>query len=313
MGLAGLYLLEDDDVNALLPRGQYDIPLIVQDRSFTDDGEFVYETHAHHGSTGNIVLVNGVPWPVLEVAARQYRFRILNASNAMPIRFSLSPLRPFTQIAVDHGLLHRPVPLRRMDLAVAERTEIVVDFAQYGVGSSVVLYNERGEGATRRIMRFDVVRAASDDSSVPAVLSEFETLRPADAVQTRTFVFGGKVGLKIPPTVQWTINGQPFDPTRVDASPRLGDTEIWRFVNKGFLGRTMLHPVHTHLAPFQIVRRNGRPPLTHEGGWKDTVAVDDGDEVDVLIRWSGYRGRYLLHCHNLEHEDHTMMARVDVI
>jgi FtsP/CotA-like multicopper oxidase with cupredoxin domain len=75
----------------------------------------------------------------------------------------------------------------------------------------------------------------------------------------------------------------------------------------------MLHPVHTHLAPFQILRRNGRTPLRQEGGWKDTVAIEDGEEVDVIMQWSGYTGRYLLHCHNLEHEDHSMMARVDVI
>jgi FtsP/CotA-like multicopper oxidase with cupredoxin domain len=91
------------------------------------------------------------------------------------------------------------------------------------------------------------------------------------------------------------------------------DGELWRFVNRSFLGVfTMLHPVHTHLAPFQILRRNGRAPLTHEGGWKDTVAIDRGENVDVIIRWGGYRGRYLLHCHNLEHEDHSMMARVEV-
>ena len=106
------------------------------------------------------------------------------------------------------------------------------------------------------------------------------------------------------------INGESFDPDRPDADPRLGDIEVWRFVNRGFMGRTMLHPVHTHLAPFQILRRNDRSPRLEEGGWKDTVAID---EVDVIIRWSGYRGRYLLYCHNLEHEDHSMMARIDVI
>jgi spore coat protein A, manganese oxidase len=108
------------------------------------------------------------------------------------------------------------------------------------------------------------------------------------------------------------INGEPFDPARVDADPQLGDVEVWRFVSRGFLGRTMLHPVHTHLAPFQVLRRNGRAPLRQERGWKDTVALEDDEEVEVMVQWSGYRGRYLLHCHNLEHEDHSMMARVDV-
>jgi Multicopper oxidase len=113
--------------------------------------------------------------------------------------------------------------------------------------------------------------------------------------------------------VRWVINGEAFDPLRVDVTPRLGDVEVWRFVNRGFVGQTMLHPVHTHLAPFQIRRRNGGAPLRQEAGWKDTVAIEDGEEVDAIMRWSGYRGRYVLQCHNLEHEDHGMMARIDVI
>jgi FtsP/CotA-like multicopper oxidase with cupredoxin domain len=119
--------------------------------------------------------------------------------------------------------------------------------------------------------------------------------------------------LGLPPGVRWVINGEAFDPGRVDADPRLGDIEIWRFVSRGFLGRAMLHPVHTHLVAFQILTRNGQPPRAEERGWKDTVAVDRDEVVDVIMRWSGYRGRYLLHCHNLEHEDHSMMARVDVM
>jgi FtsP/CotA-like multicopper oxidase with cupredoxin domain len=314
MGLAGLYLLEDDtEVNAQLPRDQFDIPLILQDRAFADDGEFKYEHQGHHGATGTIMLVNGAPWPVLEVEARKYRFRILNASNATPVRLALSPARPVIQIAVDQGLLRRPVSLRALDVTMAERVEIVIDFSSYAVGSRVMFRNLRGEGPLNSLMRFDVVGAGRDDSVVPPFLSEFETLSATDAIQTRTFVFSGRPTWGLPPAVQWVINGEPFDPMRVDASPRLGNVEVWRFVNRGSLGRTMLHPVHTHLAPFQVFRRNGRAPLLQEGGWKDTVAIDDGEEVEVLIRWNGYRGRYLLHCHNLEHEDHTMTARVDVI
>jgi spore coat protein A len=152
-----------------------------------------------------------------------------------------------------------------------------------------------------------------DDSIVPDRLADVESLQSSQAVRTRTFVFGGKPTLGVPPGVHWVINGEAFGPLRVDANPRLGNTEVWRFTNRGFMGQTMLHPVHTHLAPFQILRRNGRAPLREEAGWKDTVAIEEGEEVDVIMRWSGYRGRYLLHCHNLEHEDHSMMARVDVI
>ena len=314
MGLAGFYLLkEDSDIEGQLPNGPYDIPLMLHDRAFTADGELDYDHDAHHGATGRVMLVNGAPWPVLEVAARKYRFRTLNASNASSMRLALSTHHPLIQIGTDQGLLAAPVVLSTVGLAMAERVDIVVDFSAYPLGTRVVLENRRGQGPLRSIMRFDVVRSARDDSSVPERLSEIEPLGRSQAVRTRTFLFGGKPTLGVLPGVRWVINDEPFDPLRVDAEPRLDDIELWRFVNRPFIGRTMLHPVHTHLAPFQVLSRNGRAPLRQERGWKDTVAIEDGEEVEVIIRWSGYKGRYLLHCHNLEHEDHSMMARVDVV
>jgi spore coat protein A len=314
MGLAGFYLLkEESEVAELLPRGRYDVPLMLQDRALTGDGELDYDHDAHHGAVGKVMLVNGAPWPVLEVAARKYRFRILNASNATPLRLALSTHQPFIQIATDQGLLRSPIVLPTIGLAMAERVELVIDFSVYPIGTRVVLENRRARGPQSRLMRFDVGRAERDDSVVPRTLSDIEPLQRSHAARTRTFVFGGKPTLGVPPGVHWVINGESFDPERVDADPRLGEIEVWRFVSRGFLGQTMLHPVHTHLAPFQVLRRNGRAPLQQEAGWKDTVALDDGEEVEVAIRWSGYRGRYVLHCHNLEHEDHSMMARVDVI
>jgi FtsP/CotA-like multicopper oxidase with cupredoxin domain len=314
MGLAGLYLLKtDDEIDAQLPHGEYDIPLMLQDRQFTSDGELEYDHQGHHGATSRVMLVNGAPWPVLDVSARKYRFRIVNASNAMPVLLALTNHHPLIQIATDQGLLPSPVVSSTIALAMAERVEVVIDFARCPLGSQVILENRRADGPLRRVMRFDVVRSKRDDSIVPERLADIEPLQPSRAVCTRTFVFSGQPTLGVPPGVRWMINGEAFDPLRVDAKPRLDDIEVWRFVNRPFIGRTMLHPVHTHLAPFQILRRNGRAPLRQEAGWKDTVAIEDGEEVDVIIRWSGYRGRYVLHCHNLEHEDHSMMARVDVI
>jgi FtsP/CotA-like multicopper oxidase with cupredoxin domain len=314
MGLAGLYLVKGDaDVDQQLPNGRHDIPLMLQDRSFTRDGELAYDHDGHHGAVGRIMLVNGAPWPVLDVAARKYRFRIVNASNAMAVRLALSTHQPLLQIATDQGLLPSPVTLSSIGLAMGERTEVVIDLSVYPIGTRIFLLNLRSDGALGRIMRFDIVRTERDDSRVPERLADFEPLQRMQARRTRTFVFSGRPIVSVPPGVQWVINNEQFDPSRVDADPHLGDMEVWRFVNRSFLGRTMLHPVHTHLAPFQILRRNGGPPLRQERGWKDTVAIEDGEEVDVIIRWSGYRGRYLLHCHNLEHEDHSMMARVDVV
>lgn len=226
---------------------------------------------------------------------------------------ALSTHQPFVQVGTDQGLLGAPVVLSTIGLAMAERVEVVIDFSEYPLGTRVVLENRREDDPLRSIMRFDVVRRARDDSTIPGRLDDFEPIHRSRAVRTRTFVFGGKPTLGVPPGVQWVINGKPFDPSRVDADPRYADVEVWRFVNRAFLGRTMLHPVHTHAAAFQVLSRNGGRPLRQEGGWKDTVAIEDGEQVDVIMRWTGYRGRYLLHCHNLEHQDHSMMARVDVV
>jgi spore coat protein A len=133
-------------------------------------------------------------------------------------------------------------------------------------------------------------------------------------VCTRRFVFAGRPRLHWPPATHWLINGRDFDADRAIAAPRYGDVEIWHFENRRFLGfGGLIHPVHVHLVNFQILERDGGPPLPHETGWKDTVAVPKGHEVKVIARFEGYRGRYVVHCHNLEHEDHTMMARFDVI
>ncbi|MCA1843342.1 MAG: multicopper oxidase domain-containing protein [Actinobacteria bacterium] len=108
--------------------------------------------------------------------------------------------------------------------------------------------------------------------------------------------------------MRWVINGRPFDPARIDISPRLGATEIWRFQNRS----GMAHPLHVHLNMFQILDRNGSPPPEGESGWKDTVAVGPDESVRVIVRFTDYHGRYMVHCHNLEHEDAGMMAQFEV-
>ena len=164
------------------------------------------------------------------------------------------------------------------------------------------------------VMRFDVVRAAKDDSAVPSRLAEVERLQPSQATTERTFVFAPTLTLSHPP-YYWTINGQEFDPGRVDATPRLGEVEVWRFANHKLAGiHGMPHPVHVHLVTFQILDRNGGAlPAAYETGWKDTVYVPEGEEARVIMRFDGYRGRYLLHCHNLQHADCAMMTTFQVV
>jgi len=315
MGLAGFYLVEDEDERSLpLPRGRYDIPLMLCVRQFNDDGSFQYKPHGHAGADGDVILVNGAPWPALQVERRRYRFRILNASNATTFTLALPSALPFVQIATDGGLMPRPVEVPRIPIAMAERVEVVIDFSAYAAGDSVVLRNTEKQGPLGEIMRFDVTGpTVSDQGQLPDRLNVIETLTPEEAVRTRTFTFGPRPELKSHfPPMYWAINGSRFDPEHAQGTPRLGDVEIWRFVYEKSPWR-QTHPPHIHLVNFQILDRNGQPPRDYERGWKDTLRLDSGDDVRVIMRFDGYRGRYLMHCHNLEHEDYDMMMRFDVV
>lgn len=322
-GLAGMFLIRDDVEDALdLPGGDKDVPLVICDRAFDEDGSFRYPSvdpslleepgvrgHYHQGVEGDVILVNGAPWPELEVEATCYRFRLLNASNARRYDLRLDPSppegQPFTQIGSDVGLLARPRALRRIRLASAERADVVIDFGAYPVGTEVTLVNAAGTGPARQVMRFRVVRRGREESRVPSRLADVEPLTVDQAVVRRRFDF--RLGGPGEHGAQWTVNGEIFDPERTLATPRLGSVELWTLTSD------FHHPVHVHLGRFQVYRRNGRPPRPEDGGWKDTVDVLPYEVVEVLVRFTGYRGRYVLHCHNLEHEDMAMMANVDVV
>ena len=321
-GLAGLFLVHDDVEDALpLPRGEKDIPLMICDRAFEEDGALRYpsldpsltgepgvEDAYMEGVTGDVVLVNGAPWPELEVSGSRYRFRILNASNARRYRLALEPGpregTAFVQVGSDAGLLRRPVTHDTLPVAPGERFDVVVDFAAYPVGSTVTLVNTLGTGGTRSVMRFRIVRRERETSRVPERLAGVAAARAERAVAERRFDFrltsgsGGEL---------WTVNGRPFDSARVLARPRLGTVERWRFSSD------FHHPVHLHLAHFLVVARGGGAPLPSDAGWKDTVDVRPYEVVEVLVRFRGHRGRYMVHCHNLEHEDMAMMANYEVV
>ncbi|TCP56780.1 spore coat protein A [Tamaricihabitans halophyticus] len=321
-GLAGFLLVHDDEEDSLpLPKDERDIPLMICDRAFEESGEFRYpaldptlqrvpgvERAYMQGVQGDVTLVNGKPWPSLEVSATKYRFRILNASNARRYRLALNPGprdgASFIQVGSDVGLLGRPINHETLTVTPAERFDVVVDFAKYPVGTRITLVNELESGAMHNVMQFHVVRQERDESRVPDKLANFTKLAEADAENTRRFDFrnylesGGH---------KWTINGRTFTTTYVEAKPRLGSVERWRFTSD------FHHPVHLHLAHFQVVSRNGRQPGPMDAGWKDTVDVRPFETVDVLARFDGFRGRYMMHCHNLEHEDMAMMANFDVV
>lgn len=313
-GLAGFHLVHDDEEAALpLPHGERDLPLMIADRSFADDGSFRYPAvdpdlgepgvtaDYANGVLGDVILVNGAPWPRLDVDPVRYRLRLLNASNSRLYRLELDPQPAggdaLVQIGSDGGLLAAPVRHDGIEIAPAERFDVVVDFARYAPGTRVRLVNRFGSGRTAEVMRFDVTaKQLTDDATVPDRLAVVEALDASDAVTTRDFAFRRRR------REGWTINGRLYEPGRNIARPALGEVELWRF------STDLHHPVHAHLNQFQVIGRNGDEPGPYDAGWKDTVDLRPGETAEVLVRFTDYPGVYMLHCHNLEHEDMAMMA-----
>ncbi|MEC4019293.1 multicopper oxidase family protein [Streptomyces sp. H27-D2] len=304
-GLAGFFLVHDAEEEALpLPDGDRDIPLMICDRAFEADGAFRYpgvspscvgtpgvDEAYMNGVLGDVQLVNGAPWPELEISNTRYRVRLLNASNARRYHLALEQDNgsglPFVQIGSDAGLLAAPQSLDAIPIAPAERFDVVVDFSACPVGSQVTLVNTLADGRMRQVMRFRVNRQEKDSSHVPARLST-SAVPPdqGDSVKLRQFEFRRTNGAG--ERTMWTINGRPFNSSDILATPRLGTVERWQ------LSSDFHHPVHLHLAHFQVLSRSGKPPAPTDAGWKDTVDVRPYEVVEVLARFDDHRGRYML-------------------
>jgi spore coat protein A, manganese oxidase len=318
MGLAGQYHIgsaAEDELN--LPQNPYDIPLTIQDRLFLPDGQISYPRHdeerpMRQGVFGDVILVNGAPKPFFPVRRRKYRFRILNGSNARVYRLRLSTGEPFSVITGEGGFLPAPVETVELEISPSERYGVVLDFARYRPGTKVIMRNVMDdvpgdpfdEDATREVMRCDVVGGPVRDSSeVPSVLLPSEDVDPAEAVAVRKFRFDRSGGA-------WTINNRLWDPDRIDARARLGTVEIWEFENHG---GGWWHPIHPHLVEFRALDRSRRPLEPYERGPKDMILLRDCETARVAMRWNHFPGRYVMHCHNVEHEDHDMMLQFQVV
>jgi len=319
MGLAGVYILHDPIEQALpIPHGDYDVPLVIKDAMFQQNGELIFDDNNQSGMYGDVILVNGKPWPLMQVEPRKYRFRILNASISRSYRLALDTDDPLVVIGTDGGLMPHPQPVGDLRLGMAERYEVVIDFAKYKPGQRVVLRNLQPPNNidytnTNVVMAFEVGAAVSDAShnEVPVDLNpNMRTmgLTEADAVRTRHFDFGRADG-------EWVINSKTWadivnsDYEYVAANPGFEDVEIWELQNDS---GGWFHPVHIHLVDFKILDRNGRPPHPYELGPKDVAYVGEGEIVRVLMRFEHQRGKYMMHCHNLVHEDHDMMTQFEV-
>ena len=319
MGLAALYLLSDDVEDRLpIPKGAYDLPMVITDKMFAADGKFMYDDEGHSGLYGDVILVNGAPWPNLKVARRKYRFRVLNASLSRGLRLQLSDNSPMTVIATDGGLMPAPQQTVQLRVGMAERYEVVIDFAKYTAGAKIQLRNLGVPNSddfdhTNKIMQFEVTNDRFDtaNNEVPAQLNpnmEVMGLKESDAVAT--------VKLRVHRTNgMWMVNDHTWDDIvasnyqTVVANPKLNDVQIWEIQNSS---GGWFHPTHIHLVDFKILSRNGRAPFNYELGPKDVAYVGENETVRAIMRFTHEEGRYMIHCHNLPHEDHDMMTQFRV-
>ena len=325
MGLAGLYLIRDSFEAGLgLPSGEYEIPLVVQDRQFNPDGSLYYPPALQDNFHGDKTLVNGMVWPYLDVKKGKYRFRLLNGSSARIYEMRLEnpadpgQVIPFTLIGTDGGLIDAPLPLDTFIMAPAERFDVVIDFSGFAPGTEIILHNDDvTTPLLPNIMKFIVTPDAGLTGPLPTVLRAVTPIPETQAAGTRHFQLIHDTDACTPG--QWLVRsldsagnviGTYWDD--ITEYPVLGDTEIWEFDNFS----VMSHPMHIHLVLFQVLDKvdkfTGQPiPLEpwEINTWKDTVVVPPNSKVRVIMRFEDYPGKFAYHCHILDHEDHEMMRQ----
>lgn len=315
-GFGGFFIIEDPaEIQLGLPRGAYDVPLCIQDRRFADIPQFIYDPTMMEmmmGFLGDIVLVNGTPDAYFEVSKTLYRFRLLNGSNSRVYKIGFSDGRQFQVIATDGGLKDLPVQTNSFYLSPGERVDILFDFSSYSIGQNVTfkslqfdssVQGSYTQGTEMNLLRFDITGNSSSGGIVPAALAPINYYNPSEVTTHRTFT------LTMSQMTHW-INGLKFEMNRIDWETPLNSLEEWEIINT-----TMeFHPMHIHGVQFQVYSRNeitNLPP--NDKGWKDTVLINPYERVKLLVKFTDYRGIYLFHCHNLEHEDDGMMLNFKIV
>lgn len=320
-GQAGFYILHDPAEDALgLPSGDYDVPLALSAKQYNSDGTLFDPKDELTSLWGDVIHVNGAPWPFMKVEPRKYRFRVLDTSISRAFKLTFegddNKAIKFNVIGADTGLMTRPVETDNLEISMAERWEVVFDFSQYA-GKNITLKNgrdvqhDRDFPATDKVMRFvvsnDQPKSTAGNGPLPSSLRTVP-FPPSKSGIDRSFKFGRSGG------GGWTVNGVTFADVnnRVLAKPKRGAVEVWELENSS---GGWSHPVHIHLVDFQILSRSGgrRPVLPYEKeALKDVVLLGENEKVTVIARYAPYDGLYMFHCHNLIHEDHDMMAAFNV-
>ncbi|KAI6711800.1 bilirubin oxidase [Diplocarpon mali] len=309
-GQAGFYILKDPAATGLqLPSGDYDIPLMIATKQFLSTGKLLSPENERDSLFGDVNTVNGQPWPYLNVENRKYKFRLLDASVSRSYSLYLvadsdpKTRIPFIVVGADAGYLDHPASTTSLVIAMAERYEIVIDFAKYK-GQNMTLMNERDFQACLPA----TILHEHGNGDIPTHLADLN-IPAARTTVDQIFEFGKSNG------GQWLINGIGFEDVknRVVAFPPQGKVQRWRLVNKG---GGWSHPIHIHLIDFQVVSRtgSGRSGVTpyEAAALKDVVYLGTNEQVEVIANFAPWSGVYMFHCHNLVHEDHDMMAAFNV-
>ena len=336
-GLAGFYLIRDKMEERLeLPQGRYEIPIMIQDKSFNEDGSLFYpdappfpvdvKPSVIPAFNGNTIVVNGKVWPYLNVEPRKYRFRLLNGSNTNAYELKFENDLEFYQIGTDGGFLEQSVKVTSILLEPAERADIIVDFSNY-FGQRIVLQNTLDQGLhTGVIMQFrvELPLRGKDNSKIPDKIYHIHRLKEEMAAQVRELTLSANTDEFGRPMLLLD-NKMWSDP--VTETPAYDTIEVWNIVNL----TAFPHPIHVHLVQFLILDRRpfdiekyqdtGEiiytgppiPPAEYENGWKDTVRAEAGMVTRIIMHFKDHAGDYVWHCHILEHEDHDMMRPMRVI
>jgi spore coat protein A len=327
-GLFGVFFVRDAAEDALrLPGGKYEIPLVLCDRLLDDQGQLSYPISGIPDAPwvsevqGHAVLANGTLFPFVDVEPRLHRLRVVNASNSRTLLLSRSDGVALVVIGTDQGLLSSPASTAQLELAPAERADVLVDFSG-SAGKNVILRTDLVE-----VMQFRVAAAPPCAAEpLPARLRRVAPLEPSSVRKTRNLVLVERVQPEYRGRMQMLLDGRRWsDP--VTEQPEIDSTEIWSFFNT----TDDTHPIHLHGVRFQILDRQlfqaelfrvGRgvilrgkpvPPDPSEAGWKDTVRAHPGAITRIIVRFDAYAGRYVWHCHNLEHAANEMMRPFEIV
>lgn len=310
-------------------RNPYDIPLVFQDRLFDPNGNICYDGNDHNGYLGNVLLCNAKAYPYLKVERRKYRFRVLVGSNSRFWRFRMSDNSTFLRIGKDAWLFPQAQQTQCFLAGPATRADIIVDFSKYKAGQEVFLENilqqedprgadgklEDSNGTTvsgtpdfhHRALKFIVQER---DARYPdATITPSSFLRPhtpllaSEVVARRRFKFERKNGA-------WAINGTFYDEAVANTTPKLGTTEEWTLENGG---GGWWHPIHIHLECHQQIAdlRTGKAIPYHDKFKSDTTILGPNSEIKILMKFRTFKGPFVFHCHNVEHEDLDMMFQFD--